>query len=128
MTVKNKTDSFLKSGYKKVLERSFIISIVLIALVFYSFPIFEVGTKLMAGLPNVIEQIKIPPTKQPEKRARPDQPLIPVQNDDEEMLDPVDIDFLEMQENWFINEPEAPGDDPDEIYRFVRFLPAAFNA
>ena len=118
MPNKKNTDSLLKSGYNKILERSFIISLIIIGTLFYFFPIFDVGTKLKAERPDIDEPFKIPPTKQPERRVRPDQPLIPVQNDDEEMLDPVDIDFLEMQETWFINEPEAPVDDPDEIYRF----------
>lgn len=118
MSTKKKTDSFLKSGYNKILERSFIISLFIIGSLFYIFPIFDVGTKLMAELPDFIVTVIPPPTDQPEKRARPDKPLIPVQNDNDEMLDPVDIDFLEMQQDWFINEPDAPIDDPDEIYRF----------
>jgi protein TonB len=108
----------LQSGYNKILERSFIISIVIISLIFYLFPVFEVGTKLMAELPNVIEPIKIPPTKHPEKINKPDKPQIPVQSEDDELLDHVDIDFLEMKKNWFIEDIKAPVDDTTEEYPF----------
>jgi protein TonB len=118
MSYHRKTNSILKAGYNKILERSFVISLIIIGLLFYVFPIFDVGTKLMAELPDIIEPIKIPPTRHPEKRIRPDKPVIPVQNEDEEMLDPVDIDFLEMQKDWFINKPQAPLDDPDEVVPF----------
>jgi protein TonB len=79
---------------------------------------FDVGIDLNAELPDPIEPIKIPPTKQPDKLPKPERPRIPVATEEDEMLNAVDIDFIDMQENWFIDDPGQPTDTTIEEYEF----------
>ena len=111
-------NSSFKAEYQKVLEKSFVISVMIIALLFYFFPMFDVGIELKAHLPDIILNLDTPPTRQPEKRVRPALPKIPVANEEEEMLEAVEIDFLEMRENWFVENPEIPDAEPTETYEF----------
>lgn len=108
----------LKSNYKKVLERSYIIALLLVSVLFYGFPSFDVGIELKANLPEPIEPIKIPPTKHPEKRVKPERPRIPVATEEDDMLNAVDIDFIDMQEKWFFGNPNKPREDTIDTYEF----------
>jgi len=114
---KNKFRS-LKIDYKKILERSFIVALLLVSLLFYVFPIFDVGKELKANFTPPIDTIKIPPTKHPEKRVKPKRPQIPAAADEDEMLDQVEIDYLVMQENWFNENPDKPTDNLIDTYEF----------
>lgn len=118
MITDNKQLKILKVNYKRVLEKSFVIALLMMGMLFYLFPIFDVGTDLKADLPEPIKPINIPPTRHPEKRIKPDKPVVPVATEEEELLEMVEIDFLQMQENWLLGTPEIPEDDTLDAYEF----------
>ncbi len=114
-----KKSNLFKSNYKNVLERSFVLSTFILALIFYLYPSFNVGMELHAFDVPPDKILVPPPTRHPEKRIKPVRPKIPVAAEDEEMLEEVDIDFREMQKDWLITSLGPPTDDSTEVYDFI---------
>jgi len=89
-----KTISNLKQKYKKVLETSLSISLILIAFLFYSFKSFENDNKLPIVIDGFLEIVDIPQTTQPNPKPRPPLPKIPTEiEDDDKILGDVIIEF-----------------------------------
>jgi len=110
----------LSSGYTKRLEKSIIFSLLLFCLLFYGFPAFDdLSSELKT--PEVIVSFIEPPLVKPnEPPPKPKPPSIPVEAEDDEILDDVEIDFLEVQEDWLSDKPTLPvPDDTLDTFDFI---------
>ncbi len=108
-------DLFLK--YKKTLELSSIIAILFVTVLFYSFQRYE-GTFQLPDQPKlVIETIEIPPTQQMQKPPPPARPQIPVESEDEDLLDDVTIEETEINFEEIIEAPPPPPEE-EEVFEF----------
>jgi protein TonB len=109
----------LKSKYQKVLEISTIITLALIIILFYSFKKFEVKASLIETPDVPVEAIDIPQTQQFDKPPPPPKPSIPVEAEDDELLEDVTIEDTEVSFDSFDDEPPPPpSSDDDEIFEF----------
>ncbi len=116
--LKKSPEADLRLKYRKVLEASMAISLLLMIVLFYSFKTFETKVKLPER-PNItIETIQIPPTQQIQKPPPPARPSIPVEADDDEMLDDVTIDNTDVNMAPTENLPPPPPPEDDEVYEF----------
>jgi len=79
-------DVDLKLKYRKVLESSLVVSLMVLAIGFYSFKQFENISQLPESPDIQIEVIEIPPTEQISKPPPPSRPSIPVEADDDELF------------------------------------------
>jgi len=117
-----KKDEFadLERGYQVRLERSFIIVLFLLCFLFLAFPKLDEQTAQleMPEIPLIVELI--PPTNQNPPPPRPSTPLIPVESDDDDLTDPVEIDFLDLQKDWVseVARPVIP-EDTSDVYEFI---------
>jgi protein TonB len=109
-------DLFLK--YRKVLEASTIVALVIMIGTFYAFKKFEIGTQLPESVDIKIEVIEIPPTEQIQRPPPPSRPSIPVEADDDEMLDDVTIAETEVVFEAREEAPPPPPSEDDEVYEF----------
>ena len=110
-------DVDLKLRYRKVLESSLIVALMVLIILFYSFKQFESIAQLPESPDIKIEVIEIPPTEQINKPPPPSRPSIPVEADDDELLDDVTIEDTEI----IFDAPEdAPPPPPpeDEVFEF----------
>jgi protein TonB len=104
-------DVDLKLNYRKVLETSLLASLMILILMFFSFKQFESITQLPESPDIQIEVIDIPPTEQISKPPPPSRPSIPVEAEDDELLDDVTIEDTEI----IFDAPEdAPPPPPPE--------------
>jgi protein TonB len=110
----------LKQGYQRCLERSFVLTLFLFCFLFFAFPSLDeqVVQFEMPEIPLIVEVI--PPTEQNPPPPRPKPPMIPVEADADDIMDPVTIDFLDLQEEW-IAEKARPvfEEDTTDIYEFI---------
>jgi protein TonB len=111
-----KADLFLK--YRKTLEASAVIAMILMIGTFYAFKKFEVGTVLPSNVDIKIEVIEIPPTEQIQRPPPPSRPSIPVEAEDDEMLDDVTIEETEVVFEAREEAPPPPPEEDDEVYEF----------
>jgi len=109
-------DLFLK--YRKTLEISLIIALLLMIFTFYAFKKFEVGTKLPENVDIKIEVVEIPPTEQIQRPPPPARPSIPIEAEDDEMLDDVTIEETEVVFEARDEAPPPPPSDDEEVYEF----------
>jgi protein TonB len=111
-----KSDLVLK--YRKTLEVSIIFALLIMIFTFYAFKKFEVGVKLPESVDIKIEVIEIPPTEQIQRPPPPARPAIPIEAEDDELLDDVTIEETDVV---FDQAPDAPPPPPpadDEVYEF----------
>ena len=111
-----KVDLFLK--YRKALEASLIIALLLMIGTFYAFKKFEVGTKLPESVDIKIEVVEIPPTEQIQRPPPPARPAIPVEAEDDELLDDVTIEETDIVFEARDEAPPPPPEEDTEIYEF----------
>jgi len=109
-------DLFLK--YRKTLEVSMIIALLVMITTFYAFKKFEVGTKLPENFDIKIEVIDIPPTEQIQRPPPPARPSIPIEAEDDDLLDDVTIEETEVVFEARDEAPPPPLDTDDEVYEF----------
>ena len=111
-------DVDLKLKYKKVLELSAIIVLVVMIGVLYAFKKFE--TKLEPPEPPDIkvEMIQIPPTQQQQAPPPVSRPSIPVEAEDDELLDDVTIEDTDLIISTSEDAPPPPPPDDDMIFEF----------
>jgi protein TonB len=107
----------LKLKYKKTLEQSTIIALAVLTLTFYSFQKYEGEFKLPDAEKLVIESIEIPPTQQIQKPPPPSRPSIPVESEDDDLLDDVTIDETEIDLSDVMDAPPPPPEE-DEVFEF----------
>lgn len=110
----------LQGGYQVRLEKSFIGTLSLLCFLFLAFPAVDhqVVQFEKPDIPLIVEEI--PPTDQNPPPPRPNKPLIPVEVEDDEIADPVMIDFLDLQKSWISDTPRPVlEEDTTDIYTFV---------
>jgi len=108
----------LKLKYRRVLEASFAVALIIMIGTFFSFKKFESGLTLPEQ-PNItIETIEIPQTQQINKPPPPSKPSIPVESDDEDLLDDVTIEETEVSFEPLEELPPPPPPEEDEVFEF----------
>ena len=107
----------LRLKYKKALEISTILAMLIMIFMFYAFKKFEVGTVLPEHIDVTLEITDVPETIQNQRPPRPARPQIPVETDDDELLDDVTIEDTDIVFDALDDAPPPPPDD-DEIYEF----------
>lgn len=110
-------DVDLRLKYKKTLELSSIIGLMVLAVLFYSFQRYEGRIEAPEEKKMVIESVEIPPTQQLQKPPPPSRPSIPVESEDEDLLDDVTIEETEIDLEMVIDAPPPPPEE-DEIFEF----------
>jgi len=105
-----------KAKHRINLEKSFILVIVLLTLLFYSLPVFKASPLILKNPTITIKVHSNPIVRPPPPPPRPPKPIIPVESTDDEMLDALPVDFAQMQVNW-INQTDfnPPEQDEEEI-------------
>jgi len=107
----------LKLKYRKTLEFSTIIALGFLTLMFYAFQKYEGEFELPDAEKLVIESIEIPPTQQIQKPPPPSRPSIPVESEDDDLLDDVTIEETEIDLSDVMDAPPPPPDE-DEVFEF----------
>ena len=107
----------LRLKYRKVMEVSLIFALLIVILTFYAFKKFEVGVKLPESVDIKIEVVEIPPTEQITRPPPPSRPMIPIEAEDDELLDDVTIEETEVVFEARDDTPPPPPDD-DEVFEF----------
>jgi protein TonB len=107
----------LRLKYRKVMEVSIIFALLIIIFTFYAFKKFEVGVKLPQSVDIKIEVVEIPPTEQITRPPPPSRPMIPIEAEDDELLDDVTIDETEVVFEARDDTPPPPPPD-DEVFEF----------
>jgi len=115
--IQKKPEADLRQKYAKVLEVSIIIALLIMIFTFYAFKKFELGIELPESPDIKIEVLEIPPTQQIQRPPPPARPMIPVETEDDELLDDVTIEETEIV---FESVEEAPPPPPEEeeVYEF----------
>jgi protein TonB len=103
-----------KSKGKRILEISFICSLLLLSALFYSFKKFDNQAKLFIPKPTTIIVENIPITKPPININRPELPKIPVASEDDEFCEEVPVDFGDIDIETLIASSGPPEDDTEE--------------
>jgi protein TonB len=112
-----KPEADLRLKYKKTLEQSTVIALGILTVLFYSFQKYEGSTVLPEQPKLVIESIEIPPTEQIQKPPPPTRPSIPVESEDEDLLDDVTIEETEINLSDVMDAPPPPPEE-DEVFEF----------
>lgn len=107
----------LKNKYRKTLEQSTVIALGFLTVMFFSFQKYEGSFKLPEAEKLVIESIEIPPTQQLQKPPPPSRPSIPVESEDEDLLDDVTIEQTEIDLSNVTDAPPPPPES-DEVFEF----------
>ena len=108
----------LKLKYQKVLEIGVIVALGVLILSFYSFKKFESSFMLPAQPDITIESIDIPQTQQFQRPPPPSRPSIPVEADDDDILDDVTIEDTDVDIDAMAELPPPPPPEEDEIFEF----------
>jgi protein TonB len=108
----------LKLKYRKALEVGIIVSLLVMSGVFYSFKKFVSNFELPSQPDITIETIEIPLTQQIQKPPPPSRPSIPVESEDEDMLDDVTIEETEVTFEPLDELPPPPPPEEDEVFEF----------
>lgn len=107
----------LRLKYRKVMEVSLIFALLIVIFTFYAFKKFEVGVKLPESVDIKIEVVEIPPTEQIQRPPPPSRPMIPIEAEDDELLDDVTIEETEVVFEARDDTPPPPPED-DEVFEF----------
>ena len=116
--LKKDPEADLALKYRKVLEVSTIFALLIMIVTFYAFKKFEVGTTLPESVDIKIEMIEIPPTEQIQRPPPPARPSIPIEAEDDDMLDDVTIEETEVVFEARDDAPPPPPEEDDEVYEF----------
>lgn len=109
----------LRLKYKRVLEISFIITLILMCCLFFSFKNHKSNASLLATIDNVpLITIDIPKTKQPEIRPRPLPPTIPIPDEDDDIPEYVTINYGNINLAEIFSESSPPGQIEEEELPF----------
>ncbi len=115
--LKKNPEADLSLRYKKVLEVSMAIALLLLTVLFFSFQKYDSGIVLPEQPNLVIETVEIPPTQQLQKPPPPSRPSIPVETEDEDILDDVTIEETEIELGEVSDAPPPPPVE-DEVFEF----------
>ena len=116
--LKKNPEADLRLKYKLTLEAGIALALIIMIGVFFSFKKFESSLKLPEQ-PNItIETVEIPQTQQINKPPPPSRPSIPVESDDEDLLDDVTIEETEVKFEPMEELPPPPPPEEDEVFEF----------
>lgn len=116
--LKKNPEADLKLKYQKVLEIGTILSLLILVGVFYSFKKFESSFELPEQPDITIETIDIPLTQQIQKPPPPSRPSIPVEADEDEVMDDVTIEDTDVTFEPLDELPPPPPPEDDEVFEF----------
>ena len=117
--LKKEPEADLRAKYHQALEVATVVALLLLIFSFYAFKKFEVGAKLPENVDIKIEVIEIPPTEQIQKPPPPSRPSIPLESEDEDLLDDVTIEETDINFDEVITDsPPPPPPEDDEIFEF----------
>ena len=108
----------LKQKYRKILETSSLLSLLIVAFLFYSFKSFKHESSFIDAKPTEIEVLPPPKTQQNKPKPPPSRPQIPIEAEDDDFLDDVTIENTVIDFREIATDITAPPDDPDEIFEF----------
>ena len=113
-----KPEADLRLKSRKFMEVSTIIALLFLIVMFFSFKQFQTSVKLPERPDITIETIEIPQTQQIQKPPPPSRPSIPVESDDEDILDDVTIDETDVNLQPANELPPPPPPAEDEVFEF----------
>jgi protein TonB len=108
----------LKIKYKTTLELSFIIVLIVLIFFLYAFKKFERKIEPPPPPDIKVEMIQIPPTQQQQAPPPVSRPSLPVEAEDDELLDDVTIEDTDLIISTSENAPPPPPPDEDVIFEF----------
>ncbi len=108
----------LRLKYQKVLEASLLAALVLMVGTFYAFKKFDIAIKLPESPDIKIEIMQIPPTQQIQRPPAPPKPAIPIESEDDDLLDDVTIEETVFEFGNVDDAPPPPPPEEDEVYEF----------
>jgi len=123
MSANKLPDADLKYKYRPRLELSFILSLTLTTLIFYSFKGHGTEPPPVMDFKNTIIVEKMPRTEQHKRPPRPSQPTIPVASDDPDLLDDVSLDPIFDPEIDFEIAPPKPDEEEALPFHLVSVKP-----
>jgi len=111
----------LKVKSKKILEISLVVSLVLHVVLFFAFKRFETEAMNIEKVDTILEVQDIPETEQSKKPPPPAAPTVPIESEDEELLEDITIDDMDISFSDFDDAPPPPRMiiDIDEIPEFL---------
>jgi len=116
--LKKNPEADLKLKYRKVLEGALSLALIILIGMFYSFKKFE-GSFVLPAQPDItIETVDIPLTQQIQRPPPPSRPSIPIESEDEDMLDDVTIEETEVTFEPLDELPPPPPPEEDEVFEF----------
>ena len=117
MSTKKLPEADLQNKYQKRLELSFILSLLLVTLIFYSFKDYNPEPEPLPEITFEFETVIIQPTVQLERPPKPSQPSIPVESEDDDITDLEKVDFL-FDPTLETEDFAPPEPDGEEEYKF----------
>ena len=108
----------LRLKYRKVLEASSSIALLILIVGFFSFKTFDTSMELPDKPDITIETVEIPPTQQIQKPPAPSRPSIPIESDDDDILDDVTIEETEVKFEPLEELAPPPPPEEDEVFEF----------
>jgi periplasmic protein TonB len=116
-SIQKEPQADLRLKYQKTLELSTAIGLLIVTILFYSFQRYEGEVALPDQPKLIIESIEIPPTQQLQKPPPPSRPSIPVESEDDDLLDDVTIEETEIDLGDVFEAPPPPPEE-DEVFEF----------
>jgi protein TonB len=114
-----KPSNDLRLKYKRVLEISFIITLILMCCLFFSFKNHKSNASLLTTVDNIsFITVDIPKTIQKEPRPRPLRPTIPLPVEVEEPFDYVTINYENINLAEIFSESSPPEQTEEEEFPF----------
>jgi len=111
--------NILKQKYKKVLETSLSVSLIIVAFLFYSFKSFDHKMKLPKVLIDEFEIVDIPQTEQNEPKPPPPLPPFPVEAEIDELVGDIPIDLFKPEVLVSLGAPPPlPQLDEPDVWTF----------
>jgi len=108
----------LRLKYKKVLETSLLVALVIMVGTFYAFKKFDIAIKLPESPDIKIEVMQIPPTQQIQRPPAPPKPAIPIESEDDDLLDDVTIEETVFEFSDVDDAPPPPPPEEEEVFEF----------
>ena len=122
MLSKKNPEVSLKIKYRKVMELSLILSLVVLVIVFQAFKVFE--SKESTGPKKVDIQIDvqdIPQTEQVKRPPAPSRPAIPIESEDEDISEDETIEDTEIDLTELPPPPPAPEQEDESANIFIAY-------
>ena len=117
-TLKKNPEVDLQLKYRKGLEGAVVVALILLIGTFYAFKKFETSFELPPKPDITIETVDIPPTQQIQRPPPPSRPALPVESEDEDILDDVTIEETEVTFEPLDELPPPPPPEEDEVFEF----------